>query len=179
MKDCKSLHRCKQCQRRHHSLLHIDGKDVETPVNHAAVLIQSDLLLMTCQVLVESPQGKTRKNKLFWTLDHAYQRAICGIAGLSSSSHNQSIANFKVTPVHSPSRKFNVNAIVVPRVTCDLPEISLSRKWEHLDGLQLADPEFGKPGNIEVLLGVEIFVDVIRQGRRKDSRDRVWMGISR
>ncbi len=43
---------------------------------------------------------------------------ICGIAGLSSSSHNQSIVNFKITPVHSSSMKLNVNAIVVPRVTC-------------------------------------------------------------
>ena len=41
----------------------------------------------------------------------------------------------------------------------------------HLEGLRLADPEFGKPGKIDLLLGIEIFVDVVRQGRRKGSHD--------
>ncbi len=100
LKDCKSLHRCKQCQRPHHSLLHIDGKDIETPVNHAAVRIQSDLLLMTCQVLVESPQAlldsgssasfASERIAQHLRLRRCSQSAkICGIAGLSSGSHNQ------------------------------------------------------------------------------------------
>ena len=32
--------------------------------------------------------------------------------------------------------------------------------------IQLADPGFGDPGKIDLLLGVEIFVEVIRHGRR-------------
>ena len=44
-----------------------------------------------------------------------------------------------------------------------------NHEWEHLNGLQLVDSEFGKPGRVDVLLSVEIFMDVVRQGRRKGS----------
>ena len=60
VKDCKSLHHCKVCQRPHHSLLHIDKprpERTDTPVNHASIKIRSNLLLMTCQVFIQSPQG--------------------------------------------------------------------------------------------------------------------------
>ena len=33
-----------------------------------------------------------------------------------------------------------------------------SKKWKHLTDLQLADPTFGKPGGIDILLGVDILV---------------------
>ncbi len=40
-----------------------------------------------------------------------------------------------------------------------------------MNGLQLADPEFGKPGRVDILLGIETFVEVVHQGRRKGSHD--------
>ena len=73
MKDCKSLHRCKVCQRPHHSLMHTEskgdhgssgaGSDVtQTPpisfvVSHAASGLGRDVLLMTCTMLIKSPTG--------------------------------------------------------------------------------------------------------------------------
>lgn len=38
--------------------------------------------------------------------------------------------------------------------------------WKHLAGIRLADPEFGTPGRIDLLLGIETFVEVIGQGQR-------------
>ena len=200
VKECKSLHRCKHCQRPHHSLLHIDNKDSKSTANdtaianvsgnHASVRLKSNLLLMTCQVLVESPQGKTRARALLDSgssasfvservaqsllLRRSPQAArICGITGISSDKHMQSLASFTVSSIHSPNRKFSVSAIIVPHVTCDLPvrPVSPEHKWKHLEGLRLADPEFGKPGKIDILLGIDTFIDVVRQGRRKGSCD--------
>ena len=64
---------------------------------------------------------------------------------------------------------FAVSVIVVPRVTCDLPvhPVPFNYKWEHIKGLRLADPEFGKPGRVDILLGIETFVDIVRKGQRK------------
>ena len=94
---------------------------------------------------------------------------ICGITGFSLENNNRSITSFKIASVHTPSRQLGVNAVIVPHVTCDLPThpVPLNPEWEHIKGLLLADPEFGEPGNIDVLLGVETFVDIIRHGRRK------------
>ena len=40
-------------------------------------------------------------------------------------------------------------------------------KLTHLSNLHLADPEFGVPGHIEILLGIDIFTDVLLNGRQK------------
>ena len=41
-----------------------------------------------------------------------------------------------------------------------------SSKWGHLNDLHLADPSYGRPGRVDVLLGVDIYADVLLHGRR-------------
>lgn len=195
-KNCRSLHKCKKCQRLHHTLLHLDhtresrdqtSSDSTTPISTLSTMgPQSNLLLMTCCILVEAPDGSTTQARAI--LDSASSASfvserlaqnlhlpcvnqstrISGVAGLSCSSSAQSITDFKVSSLHSPSRKFDVKAVIVSRVTCDLPlhPTPFNPKWKHLSGLKLADPDFGQPGRIDLLLGVETFVDVLHHGRR-------------
>ena len=77
VKNCKSLHRCRVCQKPHHTLLHFDEKTKGTDTlasvaklnspapgaliasSHAATGIKSNMLLMTCCVQVEAPDGST------------------------------------------------------------------------------------------------------------------------
>ena len=63
--------------------------------------------------------------------------------------------------------KFNLTAIVVRHVTCDLPvrPISFCSNWNHLNDIPLADPDFGFPGRVDLLLGVDIFTEVLLHGR--------------
>ena len=63
---------------------------------------------------------------------------------------------------------WDVEAVVLPRITTDLPTspISFNKRWKHLSGLRLADPEFGIPGHIDVLLGIDVFSHVILHGQR-------------
>ena len=65
-----------------------------------------------------------------------------------------------------------MSAVVVPRVTCDLPihPMPFSREWEHVKGLRLAGSEFGNPRKTDLLLGVETFVDTVRHGRQRGHR---------
>ena len=53
-------------------------------------------------------------------------------------------------------------------MTCDLPlsPIPLKKEWNHLDGIDLADPGFGCPGKIDMLLGIDVFIDVMLHGRQ-------------
>ena len=69
VKQCKSLHRCRKCQKQHHTLLHIESKEPPpTPTTapasdsivnsvpvHTTTGITSNSLLMTCRVLVDAP----------------------------------------------------------------------------------------------------------------------------
>ena len=65
--------------------------------------------------------------------------------------------------------RWKVEAAVLRKIATKLPTspVSFDRNWRHLSGLRLIDPEFGVPGNIDVLLGVDMFSRVVRQGRRQ------------
>ena len=70
--QCKSSHRCRKCQRQHHTLIHHDSQNnddsVPSPsfcstllptqvISNAAVKLRSSSLLMICHVLVFAPDG--------------------------------------------------------------------------------------------------------------------------
>jgi len=64
--------------------------------------------------------------------------------------------------------KVSITAVVVPKVTRDLPShpVPFKQEWSHLSDLDLADPTFGQPGRVDILLGVDAFVAVLCHGRR-------------
>ena len=57
--------------------------------------------------------------------------------------------------------------MIIPRVTSDLPQQPVHQKstWSHLHKLNLADPDFGRPGRIDILLGVDVYASIVLQGR--------------
>ena len=132
VKRCKSLNRCKHCQKPHHTLLHIENReDVVAPTRSEPptaaspdgtvspslhVSIGSNVLLMTCQVMVETPQGVIKARALLDTgssasfvserlaqslhLRRFTQNAkIYGIAGLPHSDGKQSVTQFLVSSI--------------------------------------------------------------------------------
>ena len=93
---------------------------------------------------------------------------IAGIGGMSDRSSTQAVVQFQISPLWSTDKIFEVEAVVLPKVTCDLPlhPVALDQKWHHLSGIRLADPDFDTPGKIDILLGVDIFSNVLLHGRR-------------
>ena len=68
VKQCKSAHRCRQCQKPHHTLLHFEseqsspsstGTSVQPVMSNAAVGLTSNSLLITCRVLIDAPDGSS------------------------------------------------------------------------------------------------------------------------
>lgn len=147
VKQCKSLHHCKTCQKPHHTLLHIDNAPTSSippssfkpdskitliPSNTSANLAQNSLL-MTCRILVEAPNGSKVKARallgfassaLFVSerlvkglcLPRRHQNTtISGVAGLIRNSL-QALANLTILSMQTDC-KFNLTAIVVPRVS--------------------------------------------------------------
>lgn len=162
------------------------GGGENTVSSHAATGLKTSTLMMTCRIIVSGPNGATLEARAL--LDSAssasfvserlaqtlhlrranHSATISGIAGLSHKSPIQTITSFAISAVKSPNSKIEVTALIVPRLTTDLPHhpISYSLAWNHLSDVDLADPHFGQPGKIDVLLGVDIFAQVLRDGRR-------------
>ena len=65
---------------------------------------------------------------------------------------------------HSGSR-WTVEVVELPKITTELP-VSVDKGWKHLKDLSLADSDYGTPGYFDILLGVDVFNQVICQGRR-------------
>ena len=55
---------------------------------------------------------------------------------------------------------------MLPKIITELPvlPVSVDKDCKHLKGLRLADPDYGTPGYIDILLGVDVFNQVICQG---------------
>ena len=198
--QCKSAHRCKVCHRAHHTLLHQESQSNPTPSTEektpsqtnplnvgstpAATGLRSNLLLMTCRVMVKAPDGSPVEaralldngscasfiserlaNSLSLRCKHVPIK-VSGIGGLSHKPPLQSVATFQLCT--QSGGQIDVTAVIVPKVTCDLPTapIAYDLNWTHLSDIPLADPGFGQPSRIDILLGADIYVNVLRDGRR-------------
>ena len=192
-KNCKSSHRCRTCQRPHHTLLHVD--DTATPsqtvVSSNTATSNPNVLMMTCQVLVKAPDGiKVRVRALLDSASSSsfvserlvqglclnrspHTVSISGVAGLTGPPQRRSLASLEISSTQSPTSSMVVTAIVVPRVTCELPlhPVEFDPKWTHLSGLSLADEDFGQPGRVDLLLGTDIYVNAMLHGRRSGPPD--------
>ena len=145
VKQCKSHNHCKCCQQPHHTQLHQEREDTArrstsgTPVAKSQstlmhVSISSNILLMTCQVMIETPQGVIKvlalldtgssasfaterlAQSLCWH-QFAQNARICGISGIPHSNGKQAVVQFLVSSAHSPGMRYNVNAFTVPQIT--------------------------------------------------------------
>ena len=127
---------------------------------------------MTCQAKVTGPNGNSARARVF--LD---PRAACsfvserlalqlklprrkdnslvaGIAG-ANATRTRGAVSFKVSHVRDKGKKIHVlDALVLPKVTTDMPAnpVDSISQWKYLTGLDLADPEYGTPGRVDVLL---------------------------
>jgi hypothetical protein len=59
-----------------------------------------------------------------------------------------------------------LNCLVLPRITSNMPmnDIDIST-WEFPSDVVLADKDFHKSGPIDILLGAEIFFEILMHGR--------------
>ena len=150
-----------------------------------AVKLRSSSLHMTCRVLVTSANGSSVEARVLLdngsstsfitehlaqglSLPHVYQNIhVSGITGSSPKSPIQSIASLQISPAHYNGRRIDVTAVVVLRVTCDLPvhPVPFDLSWNYITGISLVDPAFGQPSRINILLGVDVFVDILHHGR--------------
>ena len=161
-----------------------------TVINNAANAISprtsSNSLLITCHVLVHSRDGPpvqcwalldSASSAKFVTEDlsqslnlpHSPQSTrIMGIAGLSHTPASQALTQLIISPTDNPTKEYYVTVMILPRITCDLPlhSVSFSPTSTHLSDITLADPDFGHPEKIDLLLGIDIVAQILCHGWR-------------
>ena len=160
-------------------------ESVTSASNAATTRISSNILLMTCRVLVIAPDGSTVNARALLdsgsTVSFISERLAQALRlPRSAASYNLWCSrscsrelcainwHFIISPTNSIHKEISVTAVIVPCVTSNLPlkSMQLDAKWKHLSDIQLADPDFGSPSKIDLLLGVDIFITVLLNSRR-------------
>ncbi|XP_066596279.1 uncharacterized protein [Prorops nasuta] len=127
-------------------------------------------------LLDQGSEGSFVSEALVQLLELPKQRASVSLVGVGSSSigtvKSQTDLNLYST-LHS-SFQVNVKALVLHRVTPYIPKKCIvNLDLEEFKGLELADPCFWKPDSIDLILGVDIYGQLIKSGVRRLTTDNL------
>lgn len=80
----------------------------------------------------------------------------------------RSIVNVTVGSLYDSTYRFTFEALVMPKIT-NVAAISKTKTndWQHITGLQLADPKYNESGNIDLLIGARTYSEIILAGLKK------------
>lgn len=100
------------------------------------------------------------------------RKAVSGfVSGLGDSRMRiKYTVSLRVESRHNPANSIHVNAYVLHSLTSLLPTTKLSvPEWTDIGNLPLADPTYTTPGKIDILLGADVYGDILLDGMMKQS----------
>lgn len=191
--NCQSQKNCSTCGGRHHSLLHFQKRSEEktnpSPISTTTVAHSTNsskkfrqILLATAIIKVRARNGQLIQLRAL--LDQGSQATLitesavqrlnltrtsirASINGVGNAKTNQSTSSVSLTirSCHDETFEFHTDAFVLSKLTNNLPSYSFdSTDWKHIHQLTLADPHFSEPKHIDLLLGADVYANIIRPG---------------
>uniref|UniRef100_A0A2H1WM60 SFRICE_016310 n=1 Tax=Spodoptera frugiperda TaxID=7108 RepID=A0A2H1WM60_SPOFR len=181
------LGHCKYCKTRHNTMLHSHDNDSGTFKEHITLAgtkhenSSSHVLLSTALVRVTDHFGTPHSARVL--LDNGstanfITKDLCGMLHLpirSVSSHvagiNSQVSTITQTctlHLQSCDESYNVDVdcFVLPNITTHIPQTYIDLTDLQLPaGISLADPTFNIPSSIDILVGADIFWNVIGRNR--------------
>ncbi|KAJ0169427.1 hypothetical protein K1T71_015014 [Dendrolimus kikuchii] len=145
---------------------------------------QSRVLLATAMVKIKSSNGQTQivralidqgSETSFITeaTARAFQMKGSSVNGVVSGigdgeTRTRFRVSFVIQSLHNPNFTIPVDAFVLKKLTSYLPSTDVSiPDWPDIKYLPLADPTHGTPGRIDIILGVEVYGEILLKGLLK------------
>ncbi|GIY19138.1 hypothetical protein CDAR_455191 [Caerostris darwini] len=185
---------CKICTKPHNTILcSKDSNDSKSDSqtenelpsissNNAIVPVTQAVLLPTAIVYVKDINGISQKCRLL--IDSASQgsfiRESCvnllqlkrtkvniSVDGLSSRKVGRvaGSAKLQITSQFNKKASITVDALIMPKITCDLPQCPVDASvLKTFKQLQLVDVNCHQPGPIDILLGADVFGEIMLSG---------------
>lgn len=100
------------------------------------------------------------------------QSTNVNVTGLGATEVNSpaGISDFIIKPRFKSSHSFQVTAFVIDKISNQIPSCRLPQdEFSHLNNLELADPEFQTPSQVDVLIGAELFWSLLEMEKRSGS----------
>ncbi|XP_026471164.1 uncharacterized protein LOC113375440 [Ctenocephalides felis] len=179
---CKFRYTCTKCKEPHNALLHEEPEPKPSTSSSTVCMASTGMqtLLSTVSLVVIDSDGTQHKVRAL--LDSGSQINLITTSLLaklkcpvSSSFHKlsmlqgQSVLCDKSVKLTIKSRvgvfARTINCVAVDRITQLLPSAYIEYDgWKIPDHVSLADPMFNVPGAVDMLIGVELYFEVLQQG---------------
>lgn len=183
-RDCRSKHRCHECNGSHHTLIHKARPDFrEEHTLHTQVKSPTAQVLLATAVIVVMSTSK-QPVLMRAVLDSASKSSFiteqaAQTLGLRRQKENLPVLGLNEAPlttikwrtaavIGSRINNFQkqVEFLIVPRITGHIPTQTFNTSnWKIPSGLVLADPHFSTEQSVDVLLGTEIFFNSLLSGQ--------------
>jgi hypothetical protein len=185
---CKSEYRCKMCKEPHNTLLHETLSQTNNNQQPPTVLkinshqvYFSNVILPTAQVQVFDYFGKTHvfralldsgsqlnfvSERVAKLLKLKLQPVVLSVAGINQSLTNAStVTDIKIQSNYEDYNS-NLSCVVIPQISEFLPCNSFSTaNLKFPQHIQLADPTFHVKGAIDLLIGAQVFFQLLKPNR--------------
>ncbi|XP_011876702.1 PREDICTED: uncharacterized protein LOC105566913, partial [Vollenhovia emeryi] len=143
------------------------------------------ILLATAQVLLINKAGRIMKiralidqgseitlisERAVQTLKLPRSQSSIPLVGVEEQTPNRTrgITSFKITSLYDKSEEFQFSAHILTKLTSSIPSVQIIKQyWPHFDGLHLADPQFGSPGSVDLIIGADHYHLIIKEGLKK------------
>lgn len=128
-------------------------------------VISEDNYTVTLRALIDQGSQASFISERAAQLIKAKRYPIKGtVVGVGST--REDIKQVVQITIESKCEAFNVGVkayIMSKQLTTNIPSHTINvSDWPHLEGLRLADPSYFKPGSIDVLLGVDVYAQIIQ-----------------
>ncbi|XP_063931166.1 uncharacterized protein LOC135143218 [Zophobas morio] len=174
---------CKKCNRRHNTLLHIESQPQpsSSTMSNCAQILSKNVILSTTQILATGANNKGIKfrslldngsvsnfiteravQKLGLKNIHKINLPLIGIA--CKSSIISKAVSVKISSI-SNSFKAYLDFLIVPEITGNVPAQSFTPLQNLPTNIKLADPFYNKSLAVDLLIGNEIFWDILCIGQ--------------
>jgi hypothetical protein len=185
---CKSEYRCKMCKEPHNTLLHETLSQTNNNQQPPTVLkinshqvYFSNVILPTAQVQVFDYFGKKHvfralldsgsqlnfvSERVAKLLKLKLQPVVLSVAGINQSLTNASnVTDIKIQSNYEDYNS-NLSCVVIPQISEFLPCNSFSTaNLKFPQHIQLADPTFHVKGAIDLLIGAQVFFQLLKPNR--------------
>ena len=193
VKDCKGS-RCKKCQSKHNTLLHFEKGESNSATSSSSsqesktltsccVTVKNDGVLSTASLLVADSKKQLKTARM--VLDNGSQTGLiteklCTLLNLEKIPINVTLSvvnnlassvkyrcNVQVVSKQN-NFKFEVSCLVVPEITTHSPNSIIGSLLSKIPShLNLADPDLDKEGKVDILIGNNVFWNLICIGQIK------------
>jgi hypothetical protein len=169
-KNCFSKSCCRECNKRHHSLLHLENRasndteitDVQEGPSNASYVCKfssSEVLLSTAYVNVRDAGGKwqqcralldvgSQSNLISENLSNlvrtSFKNVNMPVSGIGSLNRDIKRVT-QISPLNDRGNTFDLSCLVIPKITENLPVKSFDKRRLHQTRRQWAQLPAGKP----------------------------------